>query len=81
MDFFYNFLAMIELDEKSQQSSSYFNLEWKNLSYIPRKKIDQQRSFNIFNRSKKKEVRVLDNGNVSHLLITTISLFQLNSEW
>lgn len=57
----------MELDEKSQRIDSYFNLEWKNLSYIPRKRIDKK-YFNIFKRTQEREVRVLDNGKFSHEL-------------
>lgn len=52
----------MELDEKSQRIDSYFNLEWRNLSYIPRKRIDKK-YFNIFKSTQEREVRVLDNGN------------------
>lgn len=39
-----------------------FYLEWQNLSYVPRKKVTQKRSLNIFKGSQEVEVRVLDNG-------------------
>uniref|UniRef100_A0A336KXP5 CSON001284 protein n=1 Tax=Culicoides sonorensis TaxID=179676 RepID=A0A336KXP5_CULSO len=55
----------IELLGNGSCESSHFILEWKNLSYTPKRKVFKGSKFNVFKGAQEESVKVLDNVNGS----------------